>query len=169
MNLCSFHCDQNKEQEAKEELKRRAKQLEIQRREMTKRGQSPYSNTNSSSGFGNSSNSTYVPTRASPSYDARSNNFSQAEADRTAAAANGASKVFKKKGMQLGGNKKGDATKGLQEALGGLNIDEEILLPSHSTRDADYAQEAPQAVAGNSAGATRASGSNPFGDVEEQE
>jgi hypothetical protein len=32
----------NKEQEAKEELKRRAKQLEMQRREMLKRGQSPY-------------------------------------------------------------------------------------------------------------------------------
>jgi hypothetical protein len=32
----------NKEQEAKEELKRRAKQLEMQRREMLRRGQNPY-------------------------------------------------------------------------------------------------------------------------------
>ena len=32
----------NKEAEAKEELKRRAKQLEMQRREATKRGQNPY-------------------------------------------------------------------------------------------------------------------------------
>ena len=32
----------NKEMEAKEELKRRAKQLEMQRREMLKRGQDPY-------------------------------------------------------------------------------------------------------------------------------
>lgn len=38
----------NKEHEAKEELKRRAKQLEIQRKDMLKRGQNPYT---SGSGF----------------------------------------------------------------------------------------------------------------------
>jgi hypothetical protein len=133
---------------------------------MSKRGQSPYSSTNSSGGFG--SNSTYVPTRAAPSYDARSNNFSQAEADRNAATSNGAAKVFKKKGMQLGGSKKGDANKGLQEALGGLSIDEEIALPSPSSRDQGY-QEEPQATVASNGAPSRAGGSNPFGDVEEQE
>lgn len=34
----------NKEHEAKEELKRRAKQLEMQRKDMLRRGQNPYSN-----------------------------------------------------------------------------------------------------------------------------
>lgn len=141
---------QNKEHEAKEELKRRAKQLEVQRREMTRRGQNPYS-TNSSAGF--SQTSTYVP--ATPSYDApRIPSYD-------APAAN--AKPFKTKGMQLGAKGGRKADSGLAEALGGLNVDDEPLLPRHIPQE--------EVVTPQQATTPVPSGKevNPFGPVDEEE
>ncbi|SCZ94410.1 BZ3500_MvSof-1268-A1-R1_Chr12-2g03881 [Microbotryum saponariae] len=119
---------QNKEHEAKEELKRRAKQLELQRREMTRRGQNPYS-TNSSSGF-TSPNNSYTP--SAPSYDApapqRSYDEDHAPAPTT--------KPFKTKGMQLGA-KGGKNNTGLAQALDGLDAEEPLLMQ----RQAEEPQE----------------------------
>ncbi|KAK4700675.1 coatomer subunit delta, partial [Phenoliferia sp. Uapishka_3] len=136
----------NKEHEAKEELKRRAKQLEVQRREMTRRGQNPYS-SNSSSGF--SQQQSYTPVPAS-SYN---------EQPRYDAAPSSAPK-FKTKGMQLGAKgRKNDS--GLAEALGGLNVeDEPLLAPRHVEEERIATPTAPPAPSKNV---------NPFGEVEESD
>ncbi|KDE04196.1 hypothetical protein MVLG_05357 [Microbotryum lychnidis-dioicae p1A1 Lamole] len=124
----------NKEHEAKEELKRRAKQLELQRREMTRRGQNPYS-TNSSSGF-TSQNNSYTP--SAPSYDApapqRSYNEEHAPAPTT--------KPFKTKGMQLGA-KGGKNNTGLAQALDGLDAEESLLMQRHEEPQEQHYSSAP--------------------------
>ncbi|KAM0786016.1 hypothetical protein ACM66B_006832 [Microbotryomycetes sp. NB124-2] len=147
----------NKEHEAKEELKRRAKQLEIQRREMTRRGQNPYANPSA----GSYSQNSYTP--ASSTYDAAASasrpGYPSFEDNRPAASA----KPFKTKGMQLGSkSKKQDST--LAEALGGLNVDDEPLLAHRQHEDA-YQQEQAAAPTPPPAAAA-AKDSNPFGDVE---
>lgn len=114
--LLHHYLQQNKENEAKEELKRRAKQLEMQRREMTRRGQTPSS---TSGGFSTTPSylnaNAYVPPRSA--------SFSQAEADRQTQLPT--ARPFKTKGMQLGGGTgKGKKNDGLREALGGLSVED---------------------------------------------
>lgn len=151
---------QNKENEAKEELKRRAKQLEIQRREMTRRGQDPYS-TNSG-GFNTKptypSSSAYVPPRSA--------NFSQAEADRQVPEA----RPFKSRGMMLGGKKK-VGMGALEEALGGegLGAQEPLLRPRDDSPI--YAQDTQQQQQQRQRQIQpqQAKMENPFGPVDEAE
>ncbi|KAK4048515.1 coatomer subunit delta [Microbotryomycetes sp. JL201] len=146
----------NKEHEAKEELKRRAKQLEVQRREMTRRGQNPYANPSA----GSYSQNSYTP--APSSFDAGATSSRPGYPsfdDRPAPSA----KPFKTKGMQLGSkSKKQDST--LAEALGGLNVDDEPLL-AHRQQEDVYEQAAPVPPPP----AAAAKDSNPFGDVEPQD
>lgn len=107
---------QNKEQEAKEELKRRAKQLELQRREMLRRGQNPYV-SGSGTGFGSGGG---MPSRPyAPSAPAMPSTPPGGAYDSPRETA----KPFRTKGMQLG-SKKGPAgaAAGLAEALGGLDV-----------------------------------------------
>lgn len=161
-------CAQNKEHEAKEELKRRAKQLEVQRREMTRRGQNPYA-SNSSSGFAQQNNS-YQPSAPS-SYDQPPSRYSGLE-ERAAPAQ---SKPFKTKGMQLGASKgkKNDST--LAEALGGLNVEDEPLL-SHRVEESyqqqqqqQYQQAEAYGRASPAQAPTPTKDVNPFGEVEQAE
>lgn len=159
---------QNKEHEAKEELKRRAKQLEVQRREMTRRGQNPYA-SNSSSGF--SQQNSYQPS-SQATYDQPPSRYSGLE-DRPAAAQ---AKPFKTKGMQLGASKgkKNDST--LAEALGGLNVEDEPLL-SHRVEESyqqqqqqqHYQQAEPYGRASPAQVQTPTKDLNPFGEVEQAE
>lgn len=133
----------NKENEAKEELKRRAKQLEMQRREMIKRGQDPYgrpayallpislrcyihtevSCLPSASGMGGGSgsssiNAPYIP----PSLPASS--VLDDRYDTGASSGPSANKPFKTKGMQLG-SKNAKKQADLLESLGGGLGDED--------------------------------------------
>ncbi|KAM0755072.1 hypothetical protein T439DRAFT_309935 [Meredithblackwellia eburnea MCA 4105] len=138
----------NKEHEAKEELKRRAKQLEVQRREMTRRGQNPYS-SNSSSGF--SQQQSYTPPAPS-SYDQQASRYDSAPS---------VAPKFKTKGMQLGSKgRKNDSS--LAEALGGLNVDDEPLLLRRQPEEEERlpSPAAPPAPTKNV---------NPFGEVEERD
>ena len=153
---------QNKEQEAKEELKRRAKQLEMQRRDMTRRGQNPYS-ANSSSGFANSNS----PASSVPAYDQRSTaNFSQLESDRAASTTRSAAAGFKTKGMQLG-SKSNKESSVLAQALGGLNIDEPLAERVRAVEREEQVQTPTSAPTPTAGGAGRQT--NPFGEVEESE
>lgn len=105
----------NKEAEAKEELKRRAKQLEMQRREQQKRAQSGYGNTSSGGGGGMSMAGGYVPT---PRFEAPA-----ASEYRAPSPAPQVSKpAFKGSGMKLGG-KKGNSN--LMSALGEVDLEPE--------------------------------------------
>ncbi|GAA5881641.1 hypothetical protein JCM16303_005524 [Sporobolomyces ruberrimus] len=163
----------NKEHEAKEELKRRAKQLENQRREMTRRGQNPYANPSapssyssqqpsysSSSNQNNSSSSSY-PTQGGPSsYDREPSNAPT-------------SKPFKSKGMQLGaakGRKKDDE---LAAALGGLDVGDDMPLLSHQVQQQEaeqYQQQQQQQQSYSSqpvAPPAPDKDANPFGEVEQ--
>ncbi len=124
---------QNKEQEAKEELKRRAKQLEMQRREATRRG-IPASNFGaqmaaaSAGGYGGGggSSASAMGGGGASSAAVHRENLSQAAAGtdgviggdgkRSGAAAGGAAKGFKGKGMQLGKKKLG-ASASIQQAV----------------------------------------------------
>ncbi|KAI5481110.1 hypothetical protein MNV49_005545 [Pseudohyphozyma bogoriensis] len=139
----------NKEHEAKEELKRRAKQLEMQRRDMTRRGQDPYAR-NSSSGF--AQNNSYVP--STPSYDTPRIPSYDAPAP--------SAKPFKTKGMQLGAKGKKDT--GLAAALGGLDVGEDELLMASVQQQQIRAEEVATPVT-----APPAKDVNPFGAVEEQD
>ncbi|KAK4053585.1 coatomer subunit delta [Microbotryomycetes sp. JL221] len=147
----------NKEMEAKEELKRRAKQLEIQRREMTRRGQNPYANPSA----GSYAQSSYTP--AAPTFDAGASSRPGYPPfdDRSAAPS---AKPFKTKGMQLGSkSKKQDST--LQEALGGLNVDDEPLLAHRHEERQEEAYQQPHQQATAPAAVASTKDSNPFGDV----
>ena len=157
------HVRQNKEQEAKEELKRRAKQLEMQRRDMTRRGQNPYS-ANSSTGFANNNS----PASSVPAYDQRSTaNFSQLESDRAASTTRGPAAGFKTKGMQLG-SKSNKESSVLAQALGGLNIDEPLAERVRAVEREEQVQTPTQVPTPTTAtGAGRQA--NPFGEVEESE
>lgn len=99
----------NKEQEAKEELKRRAKQLDSQRREAAKRGQADVYSSGMGSSGGGYDRPYQVSQSAAPT--AREDSFSSR--------APVATKPFKTKGMQLGSKtKNARAQGGLLDALG---------------------------------------------------
>ena len=122
---------------------------------MTKRGQNPYS-SNSSSGF---SNSNSMPS-STPAYDQRSSTYSQIESDRNAALVKPT--VFKSKGMQLGSKgKQGNSV--LEQALGGLSIDEP-LMERRIEREEEV--HTPQSEPITSPPGKEI---NPFGEVEEAE
>ncbi|MBW0467663.1 hypothetical protein O181_007378 [Austropuccinia psidii MF-1] len=106
----------NKEQEAKEELKRRAKQLDSQRREALKRGQTDmYS---SGMGGGGGYDRPYQPSQPTPVV--REDPYSRPAAT---------SKPFKTKGMQLGSKSKaGKVQGGLLHALGDDAVANEPIL-----------------------------------------
>jgi len=98
----------NKEQEAKEELKRRAKQLDTQRREALKRGQSDVYSTGMGSGGGYERS--YQPSQPVAPV-VREDPYSS----RTTVAA----KPFKTKGMQLGSKSKSQGVLGDEDAPAG--------------------------------------------------
>ncbi|GAA5905589.1 hypothetical protein JCM8208_005779 [Rhodotorula glutinis] len=153
----------NKEHEAKEELKRRARQLETQRREMTRRGQNPYANPAAPSSY-SAVPSSYNPPTGGPSY-------SNSSYDAPPAAA--AAKPFKGKGMQLGGAKGRKNNDDLAAALGGLSVDDGDLPLLQHQQHQQVEHEQPPAAAHSSqqyqppAPATPAKDANPFGDVEQ--
>ncbi|GAA5924866.1 hypothetical protein JCM1841_006955 [Sporobolomyces salmonicolor] len=145
----------NKEHEAKEELKRRAKQLEHQRREMTRRGQNPYANPSAGSSYPSSAPS-YAPTPA-PGYG------SPSPYEREAAAPS--AKPFKGKGMQLGAAKGRKNDDQLAAALGGLNVDDVPLL-SHQQQVVEE-QQPYYPPAQQAAVPAPAKDVHPFGEVDQ--
>ncbi|BGP19995.1 coatomer subunit delta [Rhodosporidiobolus nylandii] len=148
----------NKEHEAKEELKRRAKQLENQRREMTRRGQNPYANPAAPSSYSPAPTS-YNPPSGGPSYTSSSPYDSPAAAP--------SAKPFKTKGMQLGAAKGRKKEDDLAAALGGLQVDDaDLPLLSHQQHQPQYEEPAPQQVYTPPAPATPTKDANPFGEVE---
>ncbi|GAA5930908.1 coatomer subunit delta [Sporobolomyces koalae] len=160
----------NKEHEAKEELKRRAKQLENQRREMTRRGQNPYANPSAPSPY------------SQPSYQQQNNNHNGSSYPGGPGASSSnpydreppvpSSKPFKSKGMQLGaakGRKKDDE---LAAALGGLDVGDDMPLLSHQIQQQQEAEQhqhqLQQSYASQPATPTApAKDANPFGEVEQ--
>ncbi|GAA6019525.1 hypothetical protein JCM10207_003732 [Rhodosporidiobolus poonsookiae] len=146
----------NKEHEAKEELKRRAKQLELQRREMTRRGQNPYANPAAS----------YQPPPSS--YNAPSGPSYSSGSPYDAPAATPAAKPFKGKGMQLGAAKGRKKDDDLAAALGGLQVDDaDLPLLSHQQQQPQYEAPVPQQQYQPPAPATPSKDVNPFGEVEQ--
>ncbi|KAI8451610.1 coatomer subunit delta [Phakopsora pachyrhizi] len=140
----------NKEQEAKEELKRRAKQLDSQRREAAKRGQADIYST------GMGSRSGYEPSYQTPQPSApvtRDDSYS----NRAPAAA----KPFKKKGMQLGSKSKGGAAQGgLLDALG-----DDYVPPSEpllSSAPQSSISPATQTLSGSAAASNAKTDTSPF-------
>lgn len=148
----------NKEMEAKEELKRRAKQLEMQRKEMMRRGQDPYASLGSSGSSLNNRYDSYTPTPAAPSapvYD-----YSSSSAPTASAAPK-----FKNKGMQLGASK-ANKNRDLVDALGG-GAEEEPIAPVFQHAPAAVAAPEPVPSPVNlPASQTQA---NPFGQVDHEE
>ncbi|GAA98828.1 uncharacterized protein L969DRAFT_88867 [Mixia osmundae IAM 14324] len=124
----------NKEQEAKEELKRRAKQLEMQRREMAKRGQTPYGAQGMSNGSGGGYDRAYIPPTLPPVQ----------RQDYSSSPVPSAQRPVKNKGMQLGASSKMGARKNadLIDALGG----EVAEAPSPVSASAAYGQPSPQSA-----------------------
>ncbi|KAL1920710.1 uncharacterized protein VTP21DRAFT_1087 [Calcarisporiella thermophila] len=106
----------NKEQEAKEELKRRMRQLEMQRREAQKRG-APYMGGGSSfggAGFGQPSRSIspFVEQSYQQNYESERSTFNSSPAPATAS---------KAKGMQLGRkNKTSDLLEAMKSEVGAI-------------------------------------------------
>ncbi|KAL7338099.1 hypothetical protein BJY59DRAFT_702415 [Rhodotorula toruloides] len=150
----------NKEHEAKEELKRRARQLEMQRREMTRRGQNPYANPSAPS-YSSVPSYNNAPSSA-PSYSAASPYDSPASSTPTAA------KPFKGKGMQLGAAKGRKKDDDLAAALGGLQVDDSDLPLLQHQQHQQAQQEEQQHVAQQYqtvAPPRPAKNANPFGDV----
>lgn len=167
----------NKEHEAKEELKRRAKQLEHQRREMTRRGQNPYANPAAPSPY--SSSSQQQQQQQHPSYSSHGGPSSSSLYDReggAAAPSSSSSKPFKSKGMQLGaakGRKKDDE---LAAALGGLDVGDDMPLLSHQIQQQHEAeqlyqqqqqQQQQQVYSQQAAPPAPTKDANPFGEVEQ--
>ncbi|KAH8918372.1 hypothetical protein BT69DRAFT_1353967 [Atractiella rhizophila] len=140
----------NREAEAKEELRRRAKQLELQRREAQRRGQpNPYTNVPMS-----------MPSLPTPSFTNRAHRPPR----RTSRLRRPTSRS-KGKECSLGGgakkaNLKADAV--LAEAMDGLGVDESVLrsYTPEPVRSASPAVPAQAAVAAPE---------NPFPDVEQQD
>ncbi|KAJ7442303.1 hypothetical protein FB451DRAFT_1343936 [Mycena latifolia] len=132
----------NKEAEAKEELKRRAKQLEMQRREQQRRaaGSTPGFNSSSSYGGGIGGYSP-VPTQYNPPTPPTSVG-SSVPATRAPA--------FKGTGMKLGSSKKTKQAE-LIDALGGDYVSSGIGLPSEPPTPSvpSAAVPAPKAAASN--------------------
>lgn len=100
--------ERNKEMEAKEELKRRAKQLEMQRREAARRGQMAFSGN--SGGFG--SGGGYQSVRQFEGTGAQAPVIRDTGSPASAAPA---AKPFKSKGMQLGKKAKNAALLGEED------------------------------------------------------
>ncbi|GAA6002692.1 coatomer subunit delta [Rhodotorula paludigena] len=157
----------NKEHEAKEELKRRARQLEMQRREMTRRGQNPYANPSAPSSYSAVPSSYNPPSGGPSSYSAGTPYDSPSASTPTA-------KPFKGKGMQLGGAKGRKKDDDLAAALGGLSVDDaDLPLLQHQQAQAqaayaEPAQQQPQ-YAAPAAPVTPVKDANPFGEVEQRE
>ncbi|GAA6046771.1 hypothetical protein JCM3770_005635 [Rhodotorula araucariae] len=153
----------NKEHEAKEELKRRARQLEMQRREMTRRGQNPYANPSAPSSY-SAVPSSYTPPTGGPSYSGAGYDSPSSSATPSAA------KPFKGKGMQLGGAKGRKKEDDLAAALGGLSVDDAdlpLLQHQQAQHTQQYDEPAPQQQYQPPAPATPAKDVNPFGEVEQ--
>lgn len=102
--------ERNKEMEAKEELKRRAKQLEMQRREAARRGQSAFSGN--SGGFGSGAGGGYQSVRQFEGAGAQAPVIRDTGSPSPATPA---AKPFKSKGMQLGKKSKNVALLGEEE------------------------------------------------------
>lgn len=154
----------NKEQEAKEELKRRAKQLEMQRREMLRRGQNPYApggpgmRPAASSGF----EQVYTPAPAPV--------VQNVGGDYGGPSAQSAKPAFKSKGMQLGA-KGAKKQADLLESLGGAPVPEE-RQSLMSSQEHDITPAAALAAVSPIPAATPAAApkpENPFGPVDEEE
>lgn len=64
--------------------------------------------------------------------------------------------------------KKNQASSGLREALGGLDLDEEVLLPPVTSQVTEDKVDEPVGTGPTNASAPRAAG-NPFGDIDELE
>ncbi|GAA5824735.1 hypothetical protein JCM5353_004424 [Sporobolomyces roseus] len=161
----------NKEHEAKEELKRRAKQLEHQRREMTRRGQNPYANPSAPSSYSQNSYSNNSNNNSSSSYPAPGGPSSSSY-DREPPAPS--SKPFKSKGMQLGaakGRKKDDE---LAAALGGLDVGDDMPLLSHQVQQQQEAEQMQQQSQQQQSYSSQpvappapSKDANPFGEVDQ--
>lgn len=154
---------QNKEHEAKEELKRRAKQLEVQRREMTRRGQNPYANPAAPSNY-SSAPTSYNPPQGGPSYS-QTPSYDSSPAP--------AAKPFKTKGMQLGASKGRKNQDDLAAALGGLQVDDSDLPLLSQQQQEQYEEPVQQYQQQQQqlppAPATPSKDVNPFGEVEQGE
>lgn len=144
----------NKEMEAKEELKRRAKQLEMQRKDMLRRGQDPYSSNNAGGGAGRF-DSYQPPAQSQYDYTPPSAAPTQAPLQTK----------FKGKGMQLGAGKV-SKTNDLIDALGGAP-DEPMPTFSHHTPLQTSAAPSPVPVA--AAPVASPTPVNPFGQVDKEE
>lgn len=155
----------NKEHEAKEELKRRARQLEMQRREMTRRGQNPYANPSAPSSYAPVPSSYNPPTGGPSSYSAGS----PYDAPSTGAGAGLSAKPFKTKGMQLGAGKGRKKDDDLAAALGGLQVDDADLAMLQHQQQAQYEEPEPaqQYQAPPTPTAPASKDVNPFGAVEQ--
>lgn len=116
----SFNQSQNKEAEAKEELKRRARQLELQRREQQKRAAVSGSGGSSYLGGGMSGYSA-IPQRFDAPEVPAARNASPAPAS------SARTPPFKGSGMKLGSKKTRQAE--LLDALGGELVSEELSAP----------------------------------------
>lgn len=156
---------QNKEHEAKEELKRRAKQLEVQRREMTRRGQNPYANPAAPTNY-SSAPSSYNPPQGGPSSYSNTPSYDSSPAP--------AAKPFKTKGMQLGAAKGRKNQDDLAAALGGLEVDDSDLpllsqQQQHQHQQYDEPPQQQYQPTPPPAPATPSKEVNPFGEVEQGE
>lgn len=145
----------NKEMEAKEELKRRAKQLEMQRKEMMRRGQDPYASMGNGTGL--TRYDSYTPPVAAPTaptYDMSG----PSTRDATPAAPK-----FKSKGMQLGASK-ANKNRDLVDALGGA----EEEPPAPVFHHAPAVAAAPPEPVASPASAPSQAVVNPFGQPDRQ-
>lgn len=116
--LILFSLRKNKEAEAKEELKRRAKQLELQRRDQARRQQG--GGTPTSGGFNNGLQPGSSGYANIPRYDTSSPKPSYSSPSPTSSAAKGP--AFKGTGMKLGGKKLAQSR--ALDALGAEAVDE---------------------------------------------
>ncbi|GAA5862770.1 hypothetical protein JCM3774_001916 [Rhodotorula dairenensis] len=155
----------NKEHEAKEELKRRARQLEMQRREMTRRGQNPYANPSAPSSYAPVPSSYNPPTGGPSSYSAGS----AYDAPIGGGGAGASAKPFKTKGMQLGAGKGRKKDDDLAAALGGLQVDDSDLAMLQHQQQAQYEEPAAvqQQYQAPAPAAPASKDVNPFGAVEQ--
>ncbi|KAJ6581509.1 hypothetical protein B0H19DRAFT_1115581 [Mycena capillaripes] len=135
----SIIIEQNKEAEAKEELKRRAKQLEMQRREQQRRTAGTAPAFSSSSYGGGISGYSPVPTQYNPPTPPTS----VTPAPRAPA--------FKGTGMKLGSSKKTKQAE-LIDALGGDYVASGIGLPSEPPTPSVASAPAPPAKAAGNKG-----------------
>lgn len=123
------HIYQNKEAEAKEELKRRAKQLELQRREQARRATG-----GGGSGFGNGLGASISGYASVPRYDTAptSPKPSYSTLSSTPSAAASKAPAFKGSGMKLGGKKVQQSK--LLDALG-AEATENTSVPSTGVQE----------------------------------